>query len=249
MSDANSKWLFGHYHYSTSARVMEIVAIILFLGGLAALIVNMVTSFEATVVPDLWWIVPAAVISGLLFADFSSGMVHWLADNFGTEDTPVLGSNFIRPFREHHTDPEGITRHDFVEVNGNNCIVLLLFGFPMLLLVPSTGKLAAFGEILLLTHFVGIFATNQIHKWSHMANPPAVVKGLMRFGIIMSVEHHNVHHTPPHDRYYCITTGWMNPILDKIGFFPRAERFIRAVSPWADPEPHAKRVHGYTSES
>ncbi len=244
-----TKWLFGPFTYSTSARIMEVAAIALFLGGLGLLIYRMVTSFDPAVVDALYWLVPSAIFAGLLVADLSSGMVHWLADNFGDENTPVLGANFIRPFREHHTDPKGITRHDFVEVNGNNCIVLLLFGFPMLLLVPDTGLVGAFGEILLLTHFVGIFATNQIHKWSHLENPPLVVRALMSSGIIMSVDHHQVHHTSPHDRYYCITTGWMNPILDKTNFFPRAERFIRAYCPWADPLPHAQRPQGgVTSE-
>ena len=30
---------------------------------------------------------------------------------------------------------------------------------------------------------------------------------------------HQVHHTAPFDRYYCITTGWLNPAIEKLGWF------------------------------
>ena len=78
--------------------------------------------------PPLWKItltlIPVGIFAFML-ADFVFGFVHCAADNFGSPQTPVFGVAFIRPFRDHHRDPLDITRHDFVETNGNSCIVNL----------------------------------------------------------------------------------------------------------------------------
>lgn len=40
------------------------------------------------------------------------------------------------------------------------------------------------------------------------------------------MQHHDVHHTAPFDKYYCITTGWLNWPLTKIGFFKGLEKLV-----------------------
>ena len=71
-----------------------------------------------------------------------------------------------------------------------------------------------------------MFGTNQFHKWAHQTHPPRFVAWLQEKRLVLSSSHHAIHHTYPHDRYYCITVGWLNPWLERIRFFPRLERLI-----------------------
>ena len=71
------------------------------------------------------------------------------------------------------------------------------------------------------------FLANQFHKWAHMEAPPAFAGWLQARGVILSKEHHDIHHESPYDTYYCITVGFWNPLLDRTRFFERVERLIR----------------------
>lgn len=184
----------------------------------------------------LFWVLPVLVLPAYLAADLASGLVHFLADNFGSEQTPVLGPNFIGPFRDHHVDPEGITRNGFVDNNGNNCLASLPLMLPVWLLVPVSSTVWGylFGAFFLVV-CLAVFLTNQFHKWAHMDEPPAWVRRLQTWNVILSKEHHDVHHESPYDTYYCITVGFWNPLLDRLRFFERAERLIRKSVPGTDP--------------
>jgi ubiquitin-conjugating enzyme E2 variant len=61
-----------------------------------------------------------------------------------------------------------------------------------------------------------------------MSQPPPVVQRLQRWGLILSQERHALHHAD-HQRAFCVTSGWLNPLLDRIRFFPRIERAVRAL--------------------
>jgi hypothetical protein len=189
----------------------------------------------------LWWL-PVTAIAGYVAADLVSGLVHFLADNFAEADTPIIGAAFVRPFREHHTDPLGITRHGFVETNGNNVIVSLPVILPAALLLPVTTSTIAWlvGSFTLIFIFA-VFLTNQIHKWAHQPEPPAFALRLQRAGLILSKEHHDVHHTSPFDTHYCITVGVWNRLLERVRLWERLEDGMRRWLPGTDPRRRVER--------
>lgn len=188
------------------------------------------------------WLLPVLAVVAYLAADLLSGVVHFLADNFGSAETPVIGPNFVGAFREHHVDPKGITSHNFIDTNGNNSLASLPFMGLVWLAVPVETTVAGylFGAFFLML-CSATFLTNQFHKWAHMDEPPSPVLWLQRRGLILSSEHHDIHHASPYDTYYCITVGVWNPLLDRTRFFERTERLLRRIVPGTNPHLRVER--------
>jgi ubiquitin-conjugating enzyme E2 variant len=169
-----------------------------------------------------WW-VPLAALLGILAADFTSGFVHWMFDTWGSVDTPVVGKLAIRTFRHHHVDDKAIG-HNF-SLSFPVALVGLCF------VAPRAASLSdVFIGMSCLSLVVFNAATSQIHKWSHTDEPPRFVQLLQRTRLILSPEHHAVHHVAPHTRNYCITVGWLNGPLRAVRFFETLERVITALT-------------------
>jgi plasmanylethanolamine desaturase len=220
------------YSYPAAHRVLEMSAI----AGLPVLLWFMVSkATEGLDASPPWSLVAvlAVVFVGYLASDFISGFVHFLGDTYGDENAKFFGPSFIRPFRVHHTDPQEICRHDFIELNGNNCLVCFPVGLLSYWTIPAATT--TWGALLLLaiaSMLFWVFMTNQFHKWAHDDEPPQVIAVLQRFGLVLSPEHHAIHHRAPYDRYYCITVGWMNPVLLRLRFFEGFKRCVAWVA-WA----------------
>lgn len=182
------------------------------------------------------WLVVLMVVAAYLAADLASGIVHFLADNFGSPDTPFLGQGFVLPFRQHHVDPMGITRHSFFPANGNNALVCLPVLIPVVAFAPITTSAVAYaGGVFTFVFLLAVFLTNQTHKWAHMESVPRPVRWLQDAGIILSRSHHDIHHKSPFNTHYCITVGAWNAFFERFGLFDRLERLLRRTLPGVDP--------------
>lgn len=217
-------------------RIFEAVSIASFGAIWVTLAHQVATVAAADQLSWMWWVaIPMAYVA----TDFASGMFHWFCDSFFERDTPVIGKLLIEPFREHHRDPTGMTRHGFLELHGNNCFgAASLLGIFLAIGVPAASPWGMFAYMFLVAFGVGVVLTNQCHKWAHDREHAAGwVKVLMSTGLILSTRHHDSHHSGDHTSGYCITTGWMNRLLDPIRFFPSAERVIRRLSPFCRKTP------------
>jgi ubiquitin-conjugating enzyme E2 variant len=205
--------------------------------GLAAALLALVAVRSVAAIRG-WWDVAAlalTVVAGHVVADLMSGIAHWAGDTLGSPETPIVGRHFIAPFRQHHCDPRDITRHDFVETNGNSCIALaplLLFAW---LATPADAGPQLWLAGTLASTCAWLIATNQFHKWAHLDRAPRIARLLQAAHLAIRPAHHGVHHRAPHDAQYCITSGIMNPVLARVRLFRRLEAWL-SIRPERRPE-------------
>ena len=179
---------------------------------------------------ELWtWWLPLVAASGMLSADFSSGIVHWTADTWGEETMPILGRRFLRPFRVHHVNPHDFLRRDVIDTNGDVAMIVIPF-LAAAFAIPLNDPWGRAAAVYLVSFCLCGLPTNQVHQWAHRPHPPRWVDWLQRRGLLLSREAHARHHAAPYVVNYCITTGWCNVLLTRMNFFRRLERLVTRVT-------------------
>ena len=169
-------------------------------------------------------LVSAQALGVVALADFISGLVHWLEDAYGTETTPVVGTLMSRPNIIHHHYPRYFTKLNWWQSSWD----LLLLGALIIGVAAWAG---------VLTWHVWLFVAicvnaNQIHKWSHQtrAENGRLVSFLQDIHLLLTPRQHALHHTDPKNTYYCPVTNLLNPVLEFIGFWPKLEAVIEALT-------------------
>jgi plasmanylethanolamine desaturase len=160
----------------------------------------------------------------ILLADFVAGIVHWLEDAYGTENTPIVGPRLIRPNIVHHHFPRFFTRLSWWQSSGD----LLCAGA---LLIAAGWWWGFLSWQLWLFVAISVNA-NQVHKWAHRtrAENGPFISFLQDIRFLQTPRHHALHHTDPKNTFYCPITDFVNPALERIQFWPRLEWLIARVT-------------------
>lgn len=164
------------------------------------------------------------IVAVLMAADFVAGVIHWLQDAYGTEDTPVVGQLLIRPNIIHHHYPRFFTRLTWWQSSWD----LLLLGALILAVAAWAGHVS-----WQLWLFVAVSVNaNQVHKWSHRtrAENGRIISFLQDIRVLQTPHQHAVHHTDPKNTYYCPVTNLVNPLLESFDFWNRVEAVIEATT-------------------
>ena len=172
------------------------------------------------------------VMSVHLRTDLGTGVYHWIVDNYGDGNTPVLGRQ-IEAFTSHHRYPWTITKRQFA----NNVHLVfkpvLPFAATLCLAAPVT---PGWWDVWSSSFMFLICMSQQFHAWSHMKKSelPEAVDWLQSQGLLVSRRDHGQHHKAPFEGHYCIVSGFWNPILDQNGsddaFFRQLERLVHKVT-------------------
>lgn len=177
-----------------------------------------------------WPLLSAAALAGLLASDFYTGFVHWLTDTWLDE------RSFDRVAciaREHHIYPQHVldyTLWDYVAymcfpttvVFGPLCVLLTAILPPC---APVYFAVLVVGQV----SFLMFFGTH-FHRLGHRQSKSRLVRLLQKGHLLITPKYHARHHSGAHDDNYCVVNGWMNPILDRTGFWRGLERVVHALT-------------------
>lgn len=183
------------------------------------------------------------ILVAWLLADWITGFFHWFEDRYLDENKAIdFWHEIAADNALHHRKPTAMCLLSWWEnirqaaaIAWPIAAILCLVGLPIWLWL--TFVFAAFG--------------NLIHRFSHEPKRKLgwFVRAMQLCGIFISHEHHFKHHywdngtrVDPKwnaSRAYCPMTNWLNPILDRLGFWWGLERLIQ-ISLGIHPVHHSR---------
>jgi sterol desaturase/sphingolipid hydroxylase (fatty acid hydroxylase superfamily) len=153
-------------------------------------------------------------------ADFIAGVVHWWEDAYGNPNWPLIGKYIVEPNLIHHKQPNKLLEGSYW--SRINTSLFAAAGLGGLLWWVGVHSWQVF--VCLLFCVQG----NEVHSMSHRPDKttPRWAFFLQKMGIFQSKKAHRWHHRAPYETNFCIMTDFVNPMLNKIGFWRKLEWLI-----------------------
>lgn len=150
-----------------------------------------------------------------IFAELISGIFHWWEDRYGNPNWPIIGKTIIQQNILHHKNPYAFCKDTYWSRNGSILIVSAVI----------LSVAIYFNIWFMILGSLWLSQSNEIHAATHRRNN-RIVRFLQKIGVMQSHKQHAIHHKRPFDKYYCVLTNYMNPILSKIKFWDRLENVV-----------------------
>jgi hypothetical protein len=187
------------------------------------LVANVTTSGIA------WPHVIAALIAGYFAADFASGLVHWGMDTWFDEASIGRAAAIAR---EHHTHPQNILGYGFLEhATLGSAPSAVMFGPAYL--VTALFPASSTSYCMMIVWFVCslcLFLGTSFHNLCHAGSRSPFVRLARKARLIVSPEHHRVHHGGDQTVRYCVINGWANPLCDRLRVWRGLERLVHQMT-------------------
>jgi Lipid desaturase domain len=176
-----------------------------------------------------WPCIVIGLLAGYFCADFASGLVHWAMDTWFSG--AVLG-RAVAIAREHHTHPRNILAYGFLEhaaLGSAPSAVFIGLSATITACHANSPTSYFFMIIWLVTSTCLLFGTS-LHNLGHKRPRSALVRMAQTMHLIISPEHHLVHHRGGQIARYCVINGWANYPCDRLHVWRGLERLVRTLT-------------------
>lgn len=172
-----------------------------------------------------------SVSAGYILATLATGALHFIFDNYFSEKTPILGF-IVDEFRKHHTDPGKIAREDNLQCLNTTFLSANLI-LPLVLFFSVKFNMGSILINFFLSSTIFMSITNLVHRQNHLKdinNIPYWHKFMYKHGIFQSPQQHQVHHTAPHNKSFCILSDVFNPFLNEKDFWRKITIVVKKIT-------------------
>lgn len=154
------------------------------------------------------------LVSGYFAADLFSGCAHLTTDSWNPEIFPESLAKVFRGAQEHHNNPADVLGEGVWENNKKYHVAsYVALGITSLLRLSGFGFASEILDVVILMNMW----TGWFHACGHGAYQEyPIVRVLQRKGLLISKAEHGKHHKPPHERDFCVISGLMNPVLNRV---------------------------------